>query len=91
VARKRIKIIITGVVHGVGFRYFTLAQARSLSLDGTVRNIPAGVEVYAEGEESLLAEFMQALRVGPSFAHVASLDFTRFEPENIFEGFSIIH
>jgi acylphosphatase len=91
VARKRAKIIISGVVHGVGFRFFTLAEARALSIDGTVRNIPGGVEVFADGEESALAAFIQVLRVGPRMAHVASFNITWLESENTFPGFSIIH
>lgn len=90
-ARKRAKIIVSGVVQGVGFRFFALAEARSLSVDGTVRNIPGGVEVCAEGEESALAAFLQILRVGPRHAHISSIDIVWLEPENIFQGFSIIH
>jgi acylphosphatase len=91
VARKRAKIMINGVVQGVGFRFFALAEARSLSIDGTVRNLHGGVEVFAEGEESALAAFMQVLRVGPRMAHVSSFEIAWLEPENTFQGFSIIH
>lgn len=31
-------IVVTGLVQGVGFRYFTVTQARRLGVQGWVRN-----------------------------------------------------
>lgn len=68
---KKIKVHITGMVQGVGFRYYVWHQARHLGLAGYVRNLPDGsVEAEAEGEEDKLNEFIEALTAGPSGAVV---------------------
>lgn len=89
--RKKAKILISGIVHGVGFRYFTLNLAQSLSIDGSVRNVTEGVEVLAEGEEQALAVFLQQLRIGPRFAHVSDMTIEWLEPDNLFQGFFITY
>ena len=35
-------IVVTGLVQGVGFRYFTVTQARRLGVQGWVRNCRDG-------------------------------------------------
>lgn len=43
-------IVVTGLVQGVGFRYFTVTQARRLGVQGWVRNCRDGsVEQLAIG------------------------------------------
>ena len=45
-------MVITGLVQGVGFRYFTVIQARQLGVSGWVRNRYDGsVEVEAQGSQ----------------------------------------
>ena len=66
---------IQGRVQGVGYRAFTLRQARSLGLSGFVRNLPDGsVEAVAGGEAGELAELESRLRQGPAGARVDSVD-----------------
>lgn len=72
--KKAFQAIISGRVQGVGFRYFTLREALRLNLAGWVRNLPNGaVEVYAEGEEPRLRQFLAALNRGPSLAIVENV------------------
>jgi acylphosphatase len=81
-ANKRIQAIVSGQVHGVGFRYFAVHLAHRLGLAGTVRNLPSGdVEAIAEGEESHLNEFIDELREGPSTARVSEVQVAWSEPE----------
>ncbi len=72
---QRIDLRVTGVVQGVGFRWWTLRLARSLGLRGVVRNLPDGsVEVRAAGSPHALDEFRHSLRSGPSHATVLDLE-----------------
>ena len=87
---KRFRIIVKGVVQGVGYRYFTLEEARKLGLEGYVKNLPDGtVEVDVQGEEGLLREFIETLRVGPRAAHVTGLDVEELKPTDDFDGFTV--
>jgi acylphosphatase len=51
-----------GRVQGVGFRYHTHGIAGAFPVDGFVQNLPDGrVEMHAEGEEKVVAAFVQAI------------------------------
>ena len=67
-------LIVRGVVQGVGFRYFVYRAATSLRLGGWTRNLPDGtVEVFVEGERSLIEELIAELKVGSSHASVSDV------------------
>jgi len=71
---KTIHIIVTGRVQGVGFRYFTIARAKSLGIRGWVRNLPDGsVETLIHGQDEAIDEMIGLLREGPLTAVVADL------------------
>lgn len=71
----RMHVVVTGQVQGVGFRWFVREAARELDLSGWVRNRSDGcVEVAADGETRLLADFRDRLRKGPPHARVESVD-----------------
>ena len=71
----RLHVRIHGRVQGVGFRWFAREEARRLGLSGWVINRPGGeVEVEAGGEASSLDRLRRALEVGPSGAHVDSVE-----------------
>ena len=51
---KRLSIIVTGRVQGVGYRYFAKENADMYSITGWVRNCANGnVEAEAQGNEEL--------------------------------------
>ncbi len=67
----RLHVIVTGIVQGVGFRWFVERQAQARGLRGFVKNrMDGSVEVDAEGEKALLEEFLLVLRTGPRSVHV---------------------
>jgi acylphosphatase len=71
----RLHAIVHGYVQGVGFRMFVDREGRRLGLAGTVRNRADGtVEVVAEGERSVLEEFLRALQRGPGEAEVERVE-----------------
>jgi acylphosphatase len=72
--RARVHMIVEGLVQGVGFRWFVARHAEALGLDGYVRNLYNGnVEIEAEGDRSLVEEFIKEVRVGPRAAHVSKV------------------
>lgn len=72
---KRISVHVVGKVQGVGFRHFTLTQARRLGVEGWVRNEPDGsVRLKAEGEEEALEELIGAVKRGPCTARVENVN-----------------
>lgn len=61
--KKRIHILFTGSVQGVGFRFTAESMASHLNLTGWVKNLSTGeVEIVAEGEEDLLKKFISQLQ-----------------------------
>jgi acylphosphatase len=62
---QKVIVHISGMVQGVGYRYFVLHRAQSLELAGYVRNLRDGrVEVVAEGEEQALKTILEELQQG---------------------------
>jgi acylphosphatase len=69
--RRVVRLLVSGRVQGIGYRYFTRQTARRLGLAGWVRNLDDGsVEIHAEGDAASLVELEAALRKGPSGARV---------------------
>lgn len=60
---KRWKLLFSGVVQGVGFRFAVRNFANKYKLKGWVRNLSDGrVELEAEGREEILNNFIQDLQ-----------------------------
>jgi acylphosphatase len=68
------RYFVSGIVQGVGFRYFTQDEAERLQLAGFVRNLRDGrVEVYAMGSGDKLARLRALLERGPRGAMVQNV------------------
>jgi len=86
---KRVRLIVHGVVQGVGFRYFTAMEARKVGIHGFVRNrVDGTVEVEAEGEPAILNRFVRTVQAGPRYAAVSRVEITDLPP-NGESGFAI--
>ena len=57
----RRKILVTGIVQGVGFRPFCARTAERLGLSGSVRNTSGGVEIELSGDRALLDRYEKIL------------------------------
>ena len=69
------RYLISGLVQGVGFRWFVARHARSLGLGGYARNLPDGrVEVVVTGPEEALPALERLLRAGPAGAQVEAVE-----------------
>ncbi len=87
---QRVSARISGRVQGVGFRYFTAARARSLSLTGWVRNEYDGsVAVVVEGAPDRLREFLDHLKAGPPTSRVDHLDANWHPATGEFASFTV--
>ena len=75
ISRVTERIVFTGRVQGVGFRYTTQSIAKRYEVNGFVRNLPDGrVEIEAEGDRALLTAFVEEVRIGPRYGHVAGMN-----------------
>jgi acylphosphatase len=87
---KRVNVLVSGRVQGVGYRYFALEKAMALGLKGWVRNLPNGdVEALAEGPHDTLIAWLAQLERGPALAHVARLQTNWRAVEAEFTSFHI--
>lgn len=65
------RLVISGRVQGVGFRFFTRDAALREGIAGWVRNLPDGrVEAWVEGESDAVTRVERAVRSGPASARV---------------------
>jgi acylphosphatase len=89
-ATARCHLWVSGVVQGVGFRFFTERVARRLGLSGVVRNLPDGrVEIVAEGPRAALDQLIAEVRRGPVGAVVTGVR-VEWEPPAGLSGFRIL-
>ncbi len=78
---ERRRLVITGVVQGVGFRPFVHRLANRLHLSGTVTNTSARVVIDVVGMPKLLDRFQQLLvDEAPPLATIESLIADRLDP-----------
>jgi len=90
-ARIARRIVVSGRVQGVGFRWSTLRAADELGVAGWVRNLPDGtVEAWVEAEAEAVERMQAWLAAGPRSARVDALDVREREPEGLSE-FSVRH
>jgi len=67
----RMKITVHGRVQGIGFRFSAMQAAYRYGVRGFVENHPDGtVYLEAEGEETVVEEFLQWCKKGPIGARV---------------------
>jgi acylphosphatase len=78
---KRARVVVTGHVQGVGFRWAMLARARSLRVAGWARNRQDGaVEAVFEGPEEHVESMVEWCRRGPGAAVVEEITVEWGEP-----------
>jgi hydrogenase maturation protein HypF len=87
----RVKLNITGIVQGVGFRPFIYRIATKHGLAGYVRNRgDAGVEILLEGSAQSIKNFMLDLtEKKPPLAQIDSVKSTELSGKNQYDKFTI--
>ena len=87
---KSIRVVISGRVQGVGFRYWVQNTARDLGLSGWVRNRRDGsVEAVYSGPPQNVDRMIDASRHGPGHAQVDTVQQFGWE-ETAGDGFLIV-
>jgi len=86
---ERRRILYSGAVQGVGFRWTTTTALKDVAVSGYVRNLADGrVELVVEGEPQDVDEALR--RVRAAFArHIAGETVERTSPTGEFRGFGI--
>ncbi len=88
---KTCKIVISGMVQGVGFRYFALNLGKQCGVKGWVRNHSNGsVEMIVSGEDEKVQEFTSKVILGNQFSRVDGVDIQPLDYRK-FDTFEIIH
>lgn len=83
------RLIVSGRVQGVGFRYFSQETAQRFGIKGWVRNLSDGtVELHVEGTANEVDTFQQALKDGNRFVGVERIDETKAD-DQAFRKFDI--
>ena len=68
------RFYVSGMVQGVGFRFFAQRSATRLGITGYVKNLADGrVEVYAIGQPPQLEALCNELKRGPRSASVSDV------------------
>lgn len=90
ISNKRVKIEISGLVQGVGFRPFVYQLAVQHSLKGYVLNNGKGVVIELEGEKPQFDAFLSSMKTTlPTLARIDTLQMTEIPVQNS-STFSII-
>lgn len=85
----RKRVIVTGMVQGVGFRWSTGQEAARIGVAGFVRNRADGtVEAEVEGPADTVAAMIDWLRRGPPGADVLGVEISDV-PDTGESGFSL--
>ncbi|MDH3289858.1 MAG: acylphosphatase [Gemmatimonadota bacterium] len=70
-----VRLLLSGRVQGVGFRWFVMKRARDLPVAGWVRNLADGrVEVAVKGSRSDVEVLTAAVTAGPRLARVDNVE-----------------
>ena len=87
---KRISVLVTGRVQGVGYRYYAEDAANHFGLTGWVSNrFDGSVELEAQGEAPEIEEFLARLRMGPPLSRVVDVQVNDLPAEAGERGFEI--
>jgi len=87
---KTVRVIVSGRVQGVAYRYWTQGEAARRQLTGMVRNRRDGsVEAIFSGDASRVDDMVVACEAGPPMAIVDSIQCDSIEDPEQFMGFDI--
>ncbi|MDH3891468.1 MAG: acylphosphatase [candidate division Zixibacteria bacterium] len=81
---------ISGVVQGVGYRYYCYRKAKEMGITGQVTNRSDGsVLVWAEGERSVIEALIAQLKSGPPASDVRDISIAWRDVSGHYSSFNI--
>jgi len=84
------KFLLSGLVQGVGFRFFTQRVAARYQVRGYVRNLEDGrVEAWAQGPEKSVEAFKHDITAGPQYSRVDEIEEIVLDPNREYSSFRI--
>jgi acylphosphatase len=84
------RFFVSGMVQGVGFRFFVQRSAARHQVKGYVQNLKDGrVEAFVEGSERAVEAFKHDLTTGPTYSNVEQLEEIVLEPTGLYSAFRI--
>ena len=88
---KRIRIIVTGIVTRVGFRWWLKMEAEKRNIHGFVKNRTKDeVEALLLGHEKDVEDVVKLCRKGPASSKVESIKIEDYQQEYIKKSFDIL-
>ena len=88
---KRIHIIVTGTVTGVGFRWWLKMEAEKRNIHGFVKNRTEDeVEAVLFGSEKNVDDILKICRKGPTSSKVKSIKIEDYQQEYTKKSFDIL-
>ena len=79
------RLIISGLVQGIGYRQWVVEKATALGVSGWVRNrLDGSVEALVAGDIAAVEEFLRLCRRGPRMAEVVSIEEDLADPPEHF-------
>lgn len=86
------RALVSGKVQAVAYRAYVETAAVELGIGGYAKNLPDGtVEVVAQGEPTLLKEFVEYLHEGSLLSKVEAVDVEWRSVRSELDDFSIRH
>lgn len=86
-----IKILVNGIVQGVGFRPFIYCLAKDMDLYGSVQNTPNGVEIILQCNKSVADSFIIDMQAKlPPLASIETIEKTVCQTKYEFKDFKIL-
>jgi acylphosphatase/uncharacterized protein YdcH (DUF465 family) len=87
---RAVRLRITGRVQRVGYRRYVLDKAQELGVAGFIENLEDGsVRLFAQAEDEVLEQFLQAVRNPPPPAIVRSVEERPAKPDRKLKSFRI--
>ena len=88
--RVRLRLLISGRVQGVAYRYCMADQCRQLGVAGWVRNLHDGrVEARFEGDPGAVRAALEFVRQAPPHAQVEDVEGHEEEIQETVDGFRV--